>query len=173
MYELTCPNCNKVFQTKDKRAKFCCRSCSATYTNKNKVLSEKHKQNISLGLKKHFDNHPEKIRRGDEAAQDVAKGTRGKFRDQLPNSILELSNRTANKILKRMKLACSRCGWNEAPCDLHHIKGRKIEDCDNHSNLSYLCPNCHRLAHNNLIKSDELITFDQYVGDKWTEYYYG
>jgi len=42
---------------------------------------------------------------------------------------------------------CIECGWKEARCDLHHINGRQVDDKDGLWNISYLCPNCHRLAH--------------------------
>jgi len=52
------------------------------------------------------------------------------------------------KIAKEMReVGCSECGWNKSKCDIHHINGRKVDDKDGLWNLSYLCPNCHRLAH--------------------------
>lgn len=90
-------------------------------------------------------------------------------------SILNISTRTAQKILKRMwedgKLKCSNCGWNLTTCDLHHIKGRNVENADSHTNLTYLCPNCHRLAHRNILI--KFITLDEQVGDTWMDYFYG
>jgi len=71
------------------------------------------------------------------------------------------------------KIGCSNCGWNETVGDIHHIKGRKIPDADNHENLSYLCPNCHRKAHRGLLKEEELINLQDQFGDKWKEYYDG
>ena len=79
-------------------------------------------------------------------------------------SIYELTTSTRNLILEQLKIGCSRCGWNEEKCDFHHISGRNIEDEHTHVNLSYLCPNCHRIAHNRDI---QLTTFEMQVGDKW------
>lgn len=91
------------------------------------------------------------------------------------NSILKLSTRTSQKILKRMwvdgKLKCSNCGWNETTCDLHHIKGRKIKNADSHDNLTYLCPNCHRLAHRGILTN--FIPISVQIGDEWMNYFYG
>jgi len=72
-----------------------------------------------------------------------------------------------------MQLGCFRCGWNEGSCDIHHIRGRKIENPHAHHNLTHLCPNCHRLAHQNVVSTDELITFEDAVGDEWKKFYFG
>lgn len=116
-----------------------------------KKHSEETKKKIALSVKQHY-----------QTKKDATNIT----------SLKQLSSRTMSKILQRMNLGCSRCGWNEARCDIHHIHGRKIEDCDNHNNLCCLCPNCHRLVHDNKISSDELITLEEQIGDSWKEYYY-
>jgi len=82
----------------------------------------------------------------------------------------DISSRTKSKILERMNLGCSRCGWAKSTGDFHHIVPRSKGGDNSHSNLTYLCPNCHRLAHTN--KLDEFITFEEQVKDKWKEYYY-
>jgi uncharacterized protein YlaI len=33
----------------------------------------------------------------------------------------------------------------------HHIEGRKIPNPNHHSNLSYICDNCHRKVHKGII----------------------
>jgi 5-methylcytosine-specific restriction endonuclease McrA len=71
-----------------------------------------------------------------------------------------------------MKLECSNCGFDKIVCDLHHIKGRKIPDCHNHKNLSYLCPNCHRQADLKIIPESDLISLYDQIGDRWKQYYY-
>lgn len=87
------------------------------------------------------------------------------------NSILELSSRTVSKIFKKLNIGCCICNWNEASCDVHHINGKKIEDYNNHKNLTYICPNCHRLVHDEKIKKETLISLDLYIGNKWKELY--
>lgn len=74
--------------------------------------------------------------------------------------------------MKHENMGCSRCGWDEAIGDLHHIEGRKIENPHKHENLSYLCPNCHRLFHTGKIKKDEIKTFEKQFGDIWKDYYF-
>ena len=90
-------------------------------------------------------------------------------------NILSVSSRTVRKIIKRLiekeKLSCCICGWNNGTGDLHHINGRKVNDSDSDKNLSYLCPNCHRLVHQNKISKDKLIPFCKQIGKLWRKYY--
>ena len=92
-----------------------------------------------------------------------------------PTNILDLSNRTIRKILWRMlkyeNLGCSCCGWNLGLGDIHHIDGRKIPNFNDQKNLSYLCPNCHRLVHQKIINKNKLINLSDFIGDKWKSYY--
>lgn len=89
------------------------------------------------------------------------------------DSILDASSRTVSKILKRIGKGCCRCGWNEATCDIHHILGRKIPNPDSHSNLTLLCPNCHRLFHTGKIGEADVISLEKYIGSDWKQFYYG
>lgn len=63
-------------------------------------------------------------------------------------SLVDLSPRTISKIFKRANLGCAICGWNESICDLHHIIERSNGGSDELSNLIYVCPNHHRIIHN-------------------------
>jgi len=85
------------------------------------------------------------------------------------NSILECSKRTITKIAYRMKLACFNCGWDQARCDIHHIIPRSKGGSDFPDNLTYICPNCHRLAHSNKITVFRSIA--EVIGDKWKDFY--
>jgi uncharacterized protein YlaI len=84
-------------------------------------------------------------------------------------SILECSKRTVTKILSRLKLGCFNCGWDICRGDLHHIVPQAKQGTDAHSNLTYLCPNCHRMAH-----SGKLLVFktvEEIVGETWKQFY--
>lgn len=85
------------------------------------------------------------------------------------DTILECSKRTISKIAKRMNLSCFNCGWNLCVCDFHHILPQSKGGGDELSNLTYLCPNCHRAAHNGLIS--EFKSAKEVFGDTWKEYY--
>lgn len=168
----SCLHCKQSFKTLDYKKIFCTRKCSATYNNKNRIITEDIKKKISQGVKKYHQNKVWTQEEKDKFSLAVGKSTKGRHNNK-PKSILELSLRTAVKIMKRLKVGCSFCGWNETTCDIHHINGRKCQDPDNHKNLTYVCPNCHRKCHMGLIKKEELINLENYVGEKWKEFYYG
>jgi hypothetical protein len=171
MYKYICPNCNENFETKDKRSKFCSRACAASFNNKGRILTVEQKKKVSEALKKYYKKNPNKKTSHKQALRQGILSQKGKHKN--PQNLLDLSKRTISKIMRRVGEGCSNCEWNECVCDIHHINGRKIKDADNHNNLSYLCPNCHRKVHNNLISKKDLITLTDYVGDRWKEYYYG
>lgn len=154
-----CENCNTEHNGVYGSGRFCNSKCARAFSTKNK------RQDINNKLKgkKLTEEHKKKIGEGLRDKQHNLKSV---------NSILELSSRTITKILLRMNLGCSKCGWNESTCDLHHINGRKIENANNHNNISLLCPNCHRLVHTGKIKKEELVSLLQQIGDKWKDYYY-
>lgn len=82
----------------------------------------------------------------------------------------DLSRRTISKILKRMKLGCCRCNWNKASLDLHHIVSKKDGGADRLDNLTAICPNCHREAHE--LKLTDLPSLQSSIGESWREFYY-
>lgn len=42
---------------------------------------------------------------------------------------------------------CQQCGWDKAPCDVHHSIPKSMGGKNTVENGKVLCPNCHRLAH--------------------------
>jgi predicted HNH restriction endonuclease len=46
-------------------------------------------------------------------------------------------------------------------------------DWINHNNLSLLCPNCHRMAHEGKLKKENLKNLNSTLPDNWKESYYG
>lgn len=42
---------------------------------------------------------------------------------------------------------CEICGWNEAPCDVHHKTPLSKGGTDSYENYICLCPNHHRVCH--------------------------
>lgn len=60
----------------------------------------------------------------------------------------KFSSRRIRACLTRANaMRCLSCGWDQTSCDLHHIRGRKIENPDSCTNITLLCPNCHRMVH--------------------------
>lgn len=167
-----CLFCDNKFETIDKRKKFCNSSCSAKYNNKNRKLKKSSKEKISHSLKKHFNDNPRFSQPKKDFFWAGIKTSRHKFLKN-PKNLYELSSRTRIKILERLEISCSKCGWDCCIGDMHHIQGRKIKDCHNHNNLSYLCPNCHRLVHKGLININNLISMEEQIGDEWKKHYYG
>lgn len=144
-----CDVCQANFETKLSK-QICC----------SKICSEKRRGQLTA---KKFENLIEERRKNGVGTGNYAKN---------PQTLLDLSPRTKKKILQRLNIGCSRCGWNEAPCDLHHIDGRKIINPDHHSNLTHICPNCHRLFHTGKIGRSDVQTLEQQVGEKWKDFYF-
>lgn len=58
----------------------------------------------------------------------------------------------ARRLLKERGNLCQTCKWDKANCDVHHILPRSRGGTNDKSNLIILCPNCHRLMHQNKLK---------------------
>lgn len=147
--------------------------------------TETRKARIAEGLRKFYAANPdrcmaqaERFREAETqnpeafAAGRQAGSTNSPHRPTPPTSLLEVSSRTVRKVLTRLKVGCSRCSWSEGISDIHHIRGRKIPDANNHNNLTLICPNCHRLVHERKVKPETLIPLSVYIGDTWKRYYY-
>lgn len=186
-----CPICGTEFETKNRTKKTCTRICAgkSTIPFQKKRTSEElkeqslrikkkyeedplYRERVSQGLKSAWAENPEKMSRGETHAIKVGNATKGKY-NKNPKNILSLSKRTICKIMKRLGVGCSLCGWKEAACDIHHINGRTCENADDHENLSYICPNCHRMCHAGLIPKEKLINLKNFIGDRWKEHYFG
>lgn len=169
--EKNCLQCNKLFNASHSRVKCCSQACVKLYRAIHCPTTEQKKKNISLSLKNYYKTNKTKTQ-GEKHSKAVGMSTKGTT-GKIPNSLLELSSRTVRKILKRLNIGCCRCGWNKGTCDLHHIEGKKIPNADSHSNLTYLCPNCHRLFHEKKINKNDILTLEMQVGTTWKDYYYG
>jgi predicted HNH restriction endonuclease len=206
-----CIFCDKKLDYNKKINKFCSSSCSASFNNskrilsentknkisksllnkknksdeklkndifknnqKIKILSENNEQNekISNGLKKAWEEKREVFSCGEKHSKIIGKITKGKYKNDI-TSIKQVSPRTTSKILKRLKISCCICYWNEGSCDIHHINGKKIDNYDEHFNLTYICPNCHRLVHEGKIDKTKLIPLNDILPKNWTDLYYG
>lgn len=97
-------------------------------------------------------------------------------RERGPTSLLELSSRTVQKIVRRLGLGCSYpgCNWKIEGVvgDIHHIIPKKKGGTDEHSNLTYLCPNCHREVHAGVKDTSKLVTLVDHIGDRWKVLYF-
>ena len=91
----------------------------------------------------------------------------GKLINPLTDKLDDICLKTL--LLYLNKLSCSSCGWNEAYCDIHHIIPRSKGGTDDYDNLTYICPNCHRLAHRN--KLSNFTSIKDQIGDSWKDFF--
>lgn len=142
-----CEYCDKSFNADIREhnrgnAKFCSISCAMKNSNLNRIQ----KINICKHCGREYESNSNNSKFCSKSCKmknyrATSKHIEGKERD-LMNSIREQP--------------CSICGWKESIRDVHHIlpvsKGGKNEE----SNLVSLCPNHHRMVHNNLISENDL-----------------
>lgn len=179
----------KEFKHKQGYVNFCSKSCSTKYTNSRRTLSDSVKNKIKNSLIK-FNGDKVKIlynydceKCGENFENIKIKNERKKTCKNCRrkrvikviegvNSLCELSTRTVQKIIKRSGIKCAICNWDKTTLDIHHIHGKKIIDANNHKNLVCVCPNCHRLSHENKITKEELEnkSIDKILID-WKKYY--
>ena len=186
---MICENCGKEHDGKYGTGRFCCRACSNTRSH-----SPEQRLKASKSLKKTY----ERMKREGRACEKCgniyhsADSSRKLCFDCLPRtikrakvkrkpkSIYDISKRTIAKIFRRMALPCSCCGIfidKSVVFDLHHIISRKNGGSDNMDNLTYICPNCHRVAHTNTsLLPKPLIPISEFLeqqGKDWKDFYYG
>jgi hypothetical protein len=90
-----------------------------------------------------------------------------------PNVLFDLSLRTIAKIIKRAGIKCMMCGWDKTSLDVHHIIHKAKGGTDEDSNLICVCPNCHRMAHENQYKIEELqIKSIAVLFSNWRDFYH-
>lgn len=53
-------------------------------------------------------------------------------------------------------IPCEICAWDKTTRDLHHIVEVAEGGQNEVNNIICVCPNCHRMIHNNLISKDDL-----------------
>ena len=159
---MNCEYCNEEHNGSYGSGRFCNNKCARGFSTKKnrKKINEKVSRTLS------FDGLTKEERKKEKHSSYI--------RETELHSILDVSKRTSIKILKRMKLPCSNCNWYvpNVAGDLHHIVEKKNGGSDDNDNLSYICPNCHRLVHSGIIKSNELISLQDYIGDEWKQYYF-
>jgi len=155
---MKCEKCNKKHDGTFGSGRFCSESCAKSRSH-NKQTREK----IASSVAAWAASHPHELHKytcekcGKAFESKKIRQSRKKHCEQCKRkvayckedakSILEFSKRTQQKILKRAKIKCVLCGWNEAACDIHHIVPKKKGGTDSHDNLVVVCPNCHRTIH--------------------------
>lgn len=198
---MICETCGKEHDGSYGSGRFCSEKCARSFsTSKNREEINRKRSNTLKGhkvsdetKKKLSQNNPshdikvrEKIKQGNKrywnnlsekekksVIENRRSGLINYYKENGPDSIMDVSKRTMHKVLYRMNIGCLVCGWNEAHCDVHHINGKKIDNPDAMSNLTYVCPNCHRLIHSNKISKEKLVSLEDAIGDSWKDFYFG
>ena len=174
MLEIECLECGKIFvvSTRDKREikrKFCSRSCSTTFNNKNRSSDvyqkvsdklSKYKQKTEVGDKNYCLCCNKEISRRkiycDYKCQNDYKyqlyiqkwknnevdGKKGEY---------SISRYIRRYMFEKYENKCAICGWNEVnnftgkiPLEIEHIDGDYTNNKE--KNLMLICPNCHSLT---------------------------
>lgn len=189
-----CPKCNNEFDDYSKwgAKKFCSRKCSNSRTQTQEMRDKKalkiskpgncaycDKEYATTGALKYHQRHCEKNPNRKQGSffdkqhtleTKIKQGQTNAMGLKVPDSILDMSKRTTSKVMRRLGVGCSRCGWLEGACDIHHILPRSKGGTDSNDNLTYICPNCHRLAHEG--KITEFVSLTTQIGDEWRKYYF-
>lgn len=142
-----CNFCEKEFQA-DKRevkrgnAKFCNLSCATLYRN-----AHTFKYSVKCIICGNLF----------QSISSKAKYCNHKCKSKHYRILLRTNEGLTNKYQKiLLSLPCEICGWNQGPRDVHHILPVKEGGKNELYNLITLCPNCHRLAHRNLLSKNKL-----------------
>ena len=144
---VNCKYCNEEFESK-----------SGLGYHQNKCVGNPNRSAGSFFNKKHTLETKQKI------------GKNNSMGLKTPVSLLDISKRTVSKIMKRLNVGCFNCGWVLTTCDIHHIIPISKGGTDDNSNLTHLCPNCHRLAHEN--KLTTFVSIKERIGEEWRKHYF-
>jgi hypothetical protein len=163
-----CEYCEKEHNGEYGSGRFCDYVCARGFSTKDK------RSEINEKVSRTLSGYDGELTKQQRIQLKIADKHASYVRETEVKSLLELSPRTVSKILKRMKIGCSCCGWlvEGVSCDIHHINEKKNGGTDEHTNLTYVCPNCHRLIHSGKIDKEKLVNLYDYIGDSWKDYYY-
>ncbi len=143
---MNCKNCNSDLIGKDKRNKFCSKSCAVTFNNKLRQSKASNCLECNKSL------------RGTEKGRlFCSKYCQHQYKKKEKHLQIELgigvhTERTLKAyLIHKHGEKCMECGWNKThpitnkvPIELEHIDG--VSENNNLENLKLLCPNCHSLT---------------------------
>lgn len=183
-----CEKCGKEISVVFGSGRFCSRACAnaRVRTKESKALVA---AKISASIQKHYDEGCKCEKCGNIFhSKDLARKLcfdclpsviRNVKVDKVPKTLLDVSSRTISKILRRMDLPCSCCGFfvKNVVLDIHHIKPKSEGGTNDMSNLTYICPNCHRIAHTDTrLLNKPLVSIEEQLkscGKNWLDFYFG
>ena len=145
-----CLECGEKIPFEKRFGKFCSKSCSASYTNKQR--GKKKLKNVCLCCGKETSNLKfcsvdcQKQYEYEQYIKDWKEGKENGLAGEYGISL-----RIKKYFLKKYNNSCQCCGWNKenpfthkVPLELHHIDGNYKNNLED--NLQLLCPNCHSLT---------------------------
>jgi hypothetical protein len=143
--ERVCETCNESFNADTRevnrgRAKYCSRSCA------NKVSKDQQYDKICKHCAREYQT---------ASKQSMYCSTSCKQKNyRLASKSDDISIKAIYKIFENKP--CELCGWSESTCDIHHIVEVSDGGKNELDNLVVVCPNHHRMIHNDLISKDKL-----------------
>ena len=146
--EKECQTCGKTFSADTREinrgnAKFCSLSCSSKATKK---LEYNH-------ICSHCGKDFRSFSKNSKYCSDSCKQKNYRAR-QKALSLNSTSIKYFYKVFEN--IPCELCKWDKTTRDLHHIIEVVNGGTNELNNLLCVCPNCHRMIHNNLISEDDI-----------------
>lgn len=169
--KIKCLNCDKEFELsvnnkRDQNRKFCSRSCSVSFNNKERTDEIKDKISNTLKNKTQKPDNPKCLICGDKVKNymNVYCSNKCQNDDRYINYIKDwkndkvdgkkgygISNHIKRYLFEKYNNKCTKCGWSikneytgNIPLECEHIDGNS--DNNKEENLTLLCPNCHSLT---------------------------
>lgn len=147
--EKICQTCGKSFQADSREVnrgngKYCSQTCSS-------------KAPKALQYKQVCKHCGQEFMSASKAAKYCSDSCKQKNYRAKQKSLSEdgVSIKTYYKIFEN--ISCEICAWDKTSRDLHHIIEVSIGGTNELNNIVCVCPNCHRMIHNNLISKDVLL----------------
>ena len=145
--EKQCLFCSKTFNAENRElnrgnAKYCSISCSSKHRNQLKPL----KTCKCIVCFSSFESKSTKAKYCCNKCKSIH------YRRMIHTE--ENGTRKLQSIL--LTYPCANCNWDTSSRDVHHIIPSCLGGKNELKNLITLCPNCHRMAHRNLLSENKL-----------------
>lgn len=151
---MICENCRETHDGSYGSGRFCSSKCARGFSTK--VQRQEISKKASDTLKSLHANSKYTCKCGKETFGSSRCDACKDLTHVHLKPILEL--KTLRSVIVRLHkngIGCSQCNWNDVHCDTHHIVPKSQGGSDEFSNLSYLCPNCHRKVHAGMLASTD------------------
>ena len=146
--EKKCNYCGKVFLAENKEinrgnAKYCSLSCAA-------------KAPKSLQYEQVCKQCGQKFMSSSKNTKYCSDSCKQKNYRARQKSLSENGTSIKNYYKIFENIPCELCQWDKTTRDLHHIIEVSNGGTNELSNLLCVCPNCHRMIHNNLVSENDI-----------------